>query len=171
MLAVRTTAFLLFGCSLLSATLAAQSAASNPPRIAVVDLEVVFVRSSFGEALQQELTALEQTTLKDLEAKAKEAEELERQVDPTDQAAVRSAQRRREDLEIEARRIRDAAQRRAQKAEQEQREKFGARMQEVLSAFQTERDYELILNKSAGAVIFAGDSIDITDELLERLKS
>lgn len=166
------TPFLLtLGCLLFAGAAGAQEASSGAPRIAVVDLEIVFVESSFGKTLQEELQTLEQTTLKDLEAKAQEAEELDRQMNPADQEALRAAQRRREDLEIDARRIRDAAQRKAQKLEQEQRQQFGDRMQEVLSTFQTERNYDLILNKSAGAVIFAGESIDITSEILDRIKS
>jgi Skp family chaperone for outer membrane proteins len=42
-------------------------------------------------------------------------------------------------------------------------------MQDLLGSIQKERSYDLILNKSAGAVIFAGASIDITEELVKRL--
>ena len=153
---------------LLPASVPAQTTLS----IAVVDLEVLFIQSSFGKELQTELKGLEDGTRAQLEAKAKEADEIDRQpVASLSESEIRALQRKREDLEIDARRIRDDAQRRAAAAEQRLRTAFNERMQGVLERLQTERNYDLILNKSGGNVIFAGEAIDITGDLLGELSS
>ncbi|REJ83319.1 MAG: OmpH family outer membrane protein [Acidobacteria bacterium] len=153
----------------LTAAAAQEPSAQSAPRTAVLDLEVAFLASSFGKSLKGTLDELQKSTDAQLDEKAKQAEALEAEAAGKSQAELVALQRRMEDLEIEARRIRETAQRSASRAEAEQRELFGKRLEEILTAIQEERSYDLILNKSAGAVIFAGQSIDITREIVERL--
>ncbi|HVS15065.1 MAG TPA: OmpH family outer membrane protein [Thermoanaerobaculia bacterium] len=144
-------------------------ARQQPPRIAVVDLDLVFLQSPIGASLQAELKKLEDDTRKRIETELQAIQDLQQRAAAASPEQRLELQRQSEDRELSARRIRDDAARQAQKLEQESRRRFSTTMEPVFQALQQEQGWDLILNKAVGLVIFAGDSIDVTPLVLERL--
>jgi Skp family chaperone for outer membrane proteins len=148
---------------------AQEPAARTPPRIAVVDLERVFLESPQGQKLRDELKQLEEATRTELEKRAKVMDDLTRTMEGKPVEEQRAIARRREDEELALRRVRDDAQRQAAKLESDRRREIESQLQPVFEKLQQEQDYDLILNKAPGFVIFSKDSIEITGQVLERI--
>lgn len=172
----RLASYLLAGVlavTVLSTGSAAQEPASaaGPIRIAVVDLERVFLQSPAGQRLRTELKQLEERVRTQLETHARQIEELERSMAGKSPEEQRVLARRREDEELALRRTRDDAQRQAAKIETERRDEIETLLQPIFAKLQEERDFDLILSKAPGIVIFVKDSFEITDEVLARVGS
>jgi Skp family chaperone for outer membrane proteins len=148
---------------------AQDSAAQRPLRIAVVDLERVFLQSPPGQKLRDELKQLEERTRVALEKQVKEMEELQRSMEGKPLEEQRTLARRREDQELALRRTRDDAQRQAAKLEADRRVEIEQQLQPIFAKIQEEQDFDLILNKAAGLVVFVKDSIEITDDVLAKV--
>jgi Skp family chaperone for outer membrane proteins len=148
---------------------AAAPARQQAARIAVVDLDLVFLQSPIGKALQADIKKLEDDTRARIETELEAIQSLQQRAASASPEERLELQRQREDRELAARRIRDDAARQAQKLEQESRQRYTEAMEPVFKKLQEEQGWDLILNKAAGVVIFAGDSIDVTPLVLERL--
>jgi Skp family chaperone for outer membrane proteins len=140
-------------------------------RIAVVDLDRVFVQSPLGQKLRDELKQLEENARAELEKRAKAMDDLQRSMEGKTVEEQRAIARRREDEELALRRVRDDAQRQAAKLEADRRREIESSLQPVFTKLQEEQDFDLILNKAPGLVIFVKDSIDITAQVLERVSA
>jgi Skp family chaperone for outer membrane proteins len=141
------------------------------PKIAVVDLDLVFLQSEIGKVLQTELRKLEESTRARLDTELSAMDELQQRAVTATPEQRRDLQRQREDRELSARRIRDDATRQAQKMEQESRQRYSEKMEPLFRALQQEQGWDLILNKAGGLVIFAGESLDVTSLVMERLNA
>jgi Skp family chaperone for outer membrane proteins len=151
--------------ALSTATLAQE----RPPKIAVVNLEAVFAQSAIGQALQAEITKLEESTRAELEKDRLAIETLQQQEAAASGEQRLELERRRQDHERRGRRIAEDATRQAQKMETESRQKFSQAVEPLFRTLQQEQGWDLILNKASGFVIFAGDSLDVTPLVLDRL--
>lgn len=161
---------LLAACSLLIAT-AASAQVSQPAKIAVVDLERVFAESPPGQELRTEVEALQQTVLADIEAKTKEAEALRASAAGKSVEEQTQIQRQIEDLDRDVRRIRENAQRQVATSEQTKRTAFQELVQPIFTEIQQSQGFDLILNMNRAIVVFAGPRIDITEEIVAKIKA
>jgi Skp family chaperone for outer membrane proteins len=155
----------------LTAAAAQETAANNPPKIAVVDLERVFLQSPSGQKLRDELKQLEDRTRAELDKHVRRLDELQQSMAGKAPEEQRVLARQHEDEELAARRTRDDAQRQAAKIEADRRKEIEDQLQPVFAKIQEERDFDLILNKTPGLVVFVKDSIEITEEVLARIGS
>ena len=144
---------------------------AGAPKIAVIDLEGLFVRSSFGTELKEKLQTLQDETQKELEDQRSQYAELEQSKLGKNADEQLAITRKLEDAERAVRHLRDDATRRATKLEQDSRLAFDQKLQPLFVTVQEESGFDLILNKAPGVVIFAGAALDITDEVLRRLSS
>ena len=160
--------------AMLLAVLASSTAAfaqDSAPKIAVVNLEAVFAQSAIGQTLQADVQKLEESTRQQLEKERDAIAALQQQETSASPEQRRELVRRREDHERSARRIAEDATRQAQKMETDSRQRFSERLEPLFRTLQQEQGWDLILNKASGFVIFAGDSLDVTDLVLERLSA
>ena len=155
--------------ALITVSSAASAQLSEPAKIAVVDLDRLFLQSAPGKQLQTELQTLSEKVRGDIEAKTKEAENLQAQAAGQTVDVQTQAQRKIEDLDREARRIRDNAQREATKAEQDRRAAFQEIVQPIFAEIQQSQGFDLILNMNRAIVVFAGPRIDITEQILAKI--
>ena len=144
-------------------------AQETAPKIAVVNLEAVFAQSAIGQSLQTEIQKLEESTRLELEKERDAIATLQQQEVTATADQRRELERRRQDHERTARRIAEDATRQATKLETDSRQRFTAAVEPLFRTLQQEQGWDLILNKASGFVIFAGDSLDVTDLVLERL--
>lgn len=150
-------------------SIAQEAATASTARIAVVDLDRVFLLSPLGKQLQEELRALQQETRERLEQQATELQQLSQEAQGKPLDEQRAITRQQEDLQLAIRRTRNDAERRATKLEADRRSEIEEQLQPIFAQVQEERGYDLILNKTPGVVIFVEDSFEITELILERL--
>lgn len=157
----------------LLATTTASAAQETPPKIAVVDLELVAAQSAPGKALQQRLEGFQQETRVALEARAAEGQALRRQITEGGTALsdtrLQELQKQLEDLQIAMRRLQDDKQREGQKLQNDGLRQIEKAIAPVLSQIRDERGLDLILNNVPGVVVLAGPRLDITQDVIDRL--
>lgn len=152
--------------------LAAQEAAI---KIAVVDLERVFVLSNAGKELQGKLERFQQQVQAEGERMTAEANAIRRRATEGAQALTEEKlaelQKEYEDKAVEIRRFRDDKQREGEKIKNEGLREIEMKLEPVFKRIRDERGYDLILNNVPGIVVMAGDRLDITDEIVRRLNA
>jgi outer membrane protein len=146
--------------------------AQATPKLGVIDVERILTDSVRGKKALEELTKLRDQKNADLQSKRTEVEQLrnrfaESRLTLADDKLA-EMERQLEDRSLELRRLQDDAQREVQKKQQEE---FGRIESEVMPLIQSvgkESGFTLIFNKFQGGLIFADDSVDITDLVIQR---
>ncbi len=158
-------------CTVTLALLATGASAqvSQPAKIAVVNLDRVFLESTAGGELQAELQTLNESLQKTIGEMQERAEGLQASATGKSVEEQTQIQREIEDLDREARRLRENAQRQATTLEQEKRAAFQEQVQPIFAEIQQAQGFDLILNMNRAIVVFAGPRIDITDEIVAKL--
>lgn len=154
------------GLALAPAPLLAQTPAL---KLAVVDLDRVVALSDQGQALQKRLAKLQEDTQAKLEEKTQKIQGLRDSLAGKNPDEGRALQKQIEDETLGGRRLREDAERTAQKWQAEELEKIKERLRPVFEKIQQESAYDLILNFNPAVVISAGQSIDITERVLKTL--
>lgn len=148
-----------------------QEAPTPQIKIAVVDIDRVVIQSTAGQALQERLKNLEQQTQAKLAEKAQKIQTLRDSLAGKTPDESRELQKQIEDETLSGRRMREDAQREAEKMQQTELEVIRQSLRPVFEKIQSESSYDLILNYNPAVVIAAGPSVDITDRVLEVLNS
>jgi Skp family chaperone for outer membrane proteins len=146
-----------------AASLFAQQAAV---KIAVVDIDRVVVQSKKGQELQGRLKALEQETQAKLEEKAQKIQTLQESLAGKSLEETRLLQKQIEDETLSGRRIREDAQRTAEKMQQDELSAIRDSLRPVFEKIQAESAFDLILNYNPAIVLSASESVDITERVL-----
>lgn len=152
--------------SLLPTSLLAQA-----QKIAVVDLDRVVLQSPAGQALAQRLEKLRDQTQAELEARSQKIDQLRNSVAGKSFDEQREIQKQIEDEQIAGRRAQENAQREAKKLQDGELVRIQEQLRPVFEKLRQEQGFDLILNNTAGVVILAGESVDLTQQVLDSLKS
>lgn len=151
----------------------ALAAQETTVKIAVVDLERVFVLSEAGKALQAQLDKFQQDVQAEGQRLSDAANEIRKRVADGGQSLsdekLAEMQKEYEDKAIAIRRFRDDKQREGEKMKNEGLRKIELQLEPVFKKLREERDYDLILNNVPGIVVMATPKVDITDEIVQRL--
>ncbi len=162
---------------LLTAVLGAGEAAAQdgPINIAVVNLDYVVATSPAGQALQAELEAFRKQVQAEADTRAEAARDLRRRIsegaNTLSSEKLAELQRQYEDAQIEIRRFQDDQQRELQKKQNDGLKKIEEELEPVFTKVRDEGGYDLILNNVPGVVVMIGDRIDITQEVVDKLKA
>lgn len=144
-------------------------------KIAVVDLEAVVALSPGGKALGKELEAFEAQVKAEVEKMREDGRALTQRIqegrNSLSEDKLAEMQKQLEDLSIAQRRLLDDKQREGQKKQQEGLKKIEKQLEPVFNAIRDEEGYDLILNRVPGVVVMAGERVDITQKVIERLES
>ena len=148
------------------------AAAQTPLQIAVIDVQRLLGESQAGQEALERLRALGQQKQGEIEGKQTEISDLRQRLE---EGRLSLSEERQLELEkglqdrlIELRRLQDDAERELQ---QERAQAFGKIEERVIPLIATvaqERGYTLVFNKFQSGLLFAVDSVDITDEILQR---
>ncbi len=152
-----------------------QDAPPQAIRLAVVDMDRVMSDSEMGRVEQAAIDRLRTERTSVLATKQKELEDLEESIrnaslswsDERREARVREYESRR----IELRRMNEDATRDVQNEFNRALAKLQRAALLVTAVLGKERGYTVILEKKTMPVLFASDTIDITDEVLQRINS
>lgn len=167
------------GCAALISVLAlgaaGTAAAQTAPKLGVIDVERILTDSVSGKKALEELTKLRDQKNNELQSKRTEVEQLRARFTESRltlaEDKLAEMERQLEDLALVLRRAQDDAQRDVQKRQQEE---FGRIEREVMPIIQTvgkENGFTLIFNKFQGGLVFADDSVDVTDLVIERFNA
>lgn len=151
------------------------AAAQTAPKVAFINSQRIIAEAPGAQAARQTLE-------REMEGYRKELGQLEEQVrkmitEYEQKQAMLSADAKRQQEEAIMQKQRDFQQRAAQLEEQAARrqgelvEPVMAKIQEAIDAIRVEGKYTMIFDVAAGSIIAADPSLDITDQVLSRLKS
>ncbi|MDA8016484.1 MAG: OmpH family outer membrane protein [Thermoanaerobaculia bacterium] len=144
-------------------------------KIAVVDLEAVVALSPGGKALGKELEDFEAQVKAEVEQMRESARDIQTRMrdgaNSLSEDKLAEMQKQLEDLNIAIRRLVDDKQREGQKKQQEGLREIEKQLEPVFNAIRDEEGYDLILNRVPGVVVMAGERVDITQKVIDRLEA
>lgn len=160
-------------CCLAATAAYAQVPAAQPPRLAVVDMDRVMSESEMGKSEQANIDKLRQDRSAIIDKKQKELNDLEETIrnaslswsDERREARMHEYETKR----IEVQRLNEDATRDVQNAFNSSLAKLQKAALAVTGIIGREQGYTMIFEKKTLPVLFASDSIDVTDEVLRRL--
>jgi Skp family chaperone for outer membrane proteins len=166
---------LLAGAILVQGGLQAVAAQDTTIKIAVVDLERVFVLSNPGKELQAKLEKFQQDVQAQGTQMTEKANEIRKRAAEGGQTLTEDKlaelQTQYEDEAIAIRRFREEKQREGERLKNEGLRVIEQQLEPVFKAIRDERGYDLILNNVPGIVVMANEKVDITQEIVERLNA
>jgi len=147
-------------------------AADAGPKIAVVDFQKALDSVADGEAARKKLDA----AMKEKQASIKTMEtQLKAMKDEYDKQSLILSEAARKQKEQEFMNAQMQYQQAAQQSEAEMQQMYVqlmegllAKMRAIASELGKEKGYDLILETSAGAVVYSGGALDITQDLITR---
>jgi len=151
---------------------AAPAVAAEAPKVAVVDFQKALDSVADGEAARKKLDA----AMKDKQASIKTLEtQLKAMKDEYDKQSLILSEAARKQKEQEFMNAQMQYQQTAQQSEQEMQQMYVqlmegllAKMRAIAGEIGKEKGYDLILETSAGGVVYWGPTLDITQELITR---
>ena len=151
---------------------AAPAVAAEGPKVAVVDFQKALDAVQDGEAARKKLDA----AMKDKQASIKTLEtQLKAMKDEYDKQSLILSEAARKQKEQEFMQAQMQYQQTAQQSEQEMQQMYVqlmegllAKMRAIAGEIGKEKGYDLILETSAGGVVYWGSTLDITQELITR---
>ena len=150
-------------------------AAQGSLKLGVIDVERILTDSTRGKKALEELTKLRDQKNNDLQAKRTEVEQLRERFAESRltlaEDKLAEMERQLEDKTLELRRSQDDAQREVQKKQQEEFAKIEREIMPIIQAVGKESGYTMIFNKFQGGLVFADDSVDVTDLVIERFNA
>jgi len=152
------------------------AAQTATPKIAVIDVQKLVVESAAGKEAQGRVKKIIDAKQGDSEKLQKELQGLQQRL--TDQGPSMTDDKRDQlnkeyqEKGISYKRFQDDAQREVQEAQSKELAELEKRVLPVINAVGKENGYTLIFNKYApGMLVYADDSVDITDEVLRRFNT
>ena len=151
------------------------AAQERPLNIGVVDLDFVASQSSAGKALKEKLDTFQQAAQAALAPLEEKASNIRQQgvdgVNSLSQERLAELQQSYEDAVREARRLRESKQREGEKMQAEGLQAIEAQLGPVFEKVRDEGGYDLILNNAPGIVVMAGERVEITQLVIDRLNA
>jgi len=155
------------------AAVAMPAAAQN--KIAVIDVQRVVTESDPGKEVMQRLKAL--TDAKSQEGQALQQqfaalqEQFNKQRFTVSEARQAEMSKEIEDQQIAIRRFQDDAQREVQEAQRRELGGLEERILPIINQVGQEQSFTLIFNKFQSGLVYADETVDITDEVIRRFNT
>jgi outer membrane protein len=172
----RTAASVAFASLFFSLPLFGQAAgpvAAKVLKVAVIDTEKVLLNSAIGKAALAELKKMQERKEAEIVAKRKAAKDLQAKIAEgrlslsKDRLSVMNKQL--EDLLVGLERFQDDSNRELAAKKDEVLASIDARIMPVINQVAKEQKYSFIFRKFESGLIFADDSYDITNVIIQRL--
>ena len=155
------------------AAVAMPAAAQN--KIAVIDVQRVVTESDPGKEVMQRLKAV--TDAKSQEGQALQQqfaalqEQFNKQRFTVSEARQAEMSKEIEDKQIAIRRFQDDAQREVQEAQRRELGGLEERILPIINQVGQEQSFTLIFNKFQSGLVYADETVDITDEVIRRFNT
>jgi Skp family chaperone for outer membrane proteins len=152
----------------------AQVAQESSLRLGVVDLDRVVAMSPAGKTLQAKLEAFQKEVQAEVQSRNDRANDIRQRVaagaNTLSEEKLAELQKEFEDAQIDQRRYRDDKQREGQKMQEEGLREIEKQLEPVFTRIRDEGGYDLILNNVPGVVVMVGPRIELTEQVLARLR-
>jgi outer membrane protein len=174
----RVAAAGLLGLALVSASAVAQAAAPAPAaggtlRIAVIDTEKILLSSVAGKKAVADLKKLQDQREKELVARAAELKDLQAKIQDgrlsLAQDKLADLGKQAEEKEIALKRAQDDATRELNKKRDDMLAEIDGRVMPVINQVGKELGYTMIFRKFESGLIYADDTVDITNAVIQRM--
>lgn len=153
-----------------AAAATAQDAAAR--RVAVIDVQQVVESSAAGREALARLKKLNDEKVAEGAKMVTELEALQKQLAAQratlSDERIKSLQKQIEDKQVALERFRDDAQEFLDEARRRELQALEARILPIINEIGREMKLHLIFNKFQSGLVYADDSVDITDEVLKR---
>ena len=155
------------------AAVAMPAAAQN--KIAVIDVQRVVTESDPGKEVMQRLKAV--TDAKSQEGQALQQqfvalqEQFNKQRFTVSESRQAEMSKEIEDKQIAIRRFQDDAQREVQEAQRRELGGLEERILPIINKVGQEQSFTLIFNKFQSGLVYADETVDITDEVIRRFNT
>jgi outer membrane protein len=150
-------------------------AAAGPLRIAVIDTEKIKLSSVAGKKAVADLKKLQDQREKELVAKAAELKDLQTKMNDgrlsLAQDKLADLSKQYEEKEIGLKRAQDDATRELNKKRDDMLAQIDERVMPVINQVGKELGYTMIFRKFESGLIYADDTVDITNVVIQRLDS
>lgn len=147
----------------------AQAPAPGQPRIVIIDLQRVLVRSVAGVAAREQFEKERAGMQREMEGKRQELEKLEDELQKKGPLMTADARRDRQDVlerrRREATRLADDFRRELEKREQLLTQRMLQEVKHIIDRIGKQRGYYLVLDGRAG-ILYASAEADFTDEVI-----
>jgi len=159
---------LVLAFALFAVPLFAQQSAM-PSRLAVVDVDKVLFASSAGKAAFERLQKLQEDLRSKMEKMQEEMKSLREKRAAASANEAASLERQLADKQTAAQRFAEDAERQMTAAKQKAMEDLNRKIQPLVIAIGKEMNLAVIFNKFQSGLVYAGDSVDITDIVVKRM--
>lgn len=147
----------------------AQAPAPAGPRIVIIDLQRILVRSAAGVAAREQFEKERAGMQREMEAKRQELEKLEDELQKKGPLMTGDVRRDRQDVlerkRRDATRLADDFRRELEKREQLLTQKMLQEVKGIIDRFGKQRGYYMIIDGRAG-ILYASADADVTDEII-----
>lgn len=160
---------------LVTLVLAAALPAAAQMNAAVIDVQRVVTESDPGKEALQKLKQLQDAKIDQGRALQQELatmqEQLSKQRFTLSEERLDELSKQIEDKQIALQRFQDDAERELDESRRRELGGLESRIMPVINEIGTERGFTLIFNKFQSGLVYADDSVDITDEVIRRFNT
>ena len=151
---------------------AAALPAAAQTKVAVIDVQRVVTESDPGKEVMQRLRGITDTKAQEGQRLQQELAELQDQFNKQrftlSEARQAEMSKQIEDKQIAIRRFQDDAQREVADAQRRELGSLEERIMPIINEVGQERGLTLIFNKFQSGLVYADETVDITDEVIQR---
>ncbi len=153
---------------------AAWAQPSTPP-VAVIDVQRVVEESAAGREAMARLRKLQDEKVAQGRKLADELAGLRRQLETQavtlSEAKIAELRKQIEDKQVELQRFQDDAQQELEEAKGKELQNLERQIMPIINEIGREKKFLLIFNKFQSGLVYADDTVDITDEVLRRFNT
>jgi len=143
--------------------------------VAVIDVQRVVTESDPGKEALGQLKKLQDQKIEEGKGLQQALDALKDQFNKQrftlSEQKLASLQKQIEDKTIQLKRFQDDAQRGLEEARKKALDKLEAQIMPIINKVGQERNFSLIFNKFQSGLVYANQSIDITDEIIQRFNT
>lgn len=161
----------------LPAAVVAQTTPAAPrvPKVAVIDVQRLLLESAPGKEAQAKVQKMVDAKQKENQEQQKDLQGLQQKLQTQGPSMSDDARDKLNDQyqqkAISYKRFQDDAQRQVQDLQQRELQELEKRVMPIISQIGKEQGYTLIFNKFNSGLVYAADTIDITEEVLHRFNT
>lgn len=153
---------------------AAWAQQSTPP-VAVIDVQRVVEESAAGREAMGRLRKLQEEKVTQGRKLSDELAGLRRQLETQaltlSEAKIAELRKQIEDKQVELQRFQDDAQQELEEAKARELQNLEKQIMPIINEIGREKKFLLIFNKFQSGLVYADDTVDITDEVLRRFNT
>lgn len=141
-----------------------------PLKVGVIDVDRIFMESAAGKEAIAKIKKFRDKKLEEAKKYEEELAVLEKQIleqrFTLSEDKLKAKQKEYEDKQIAYKRFKDDTERQIKDMQEEELKKIEDKVFPIINQIGKEKNFALIFNKFNSGLVFAADSVDITDEVL-----